>query len=68
MAGLSAAYEERCSNDYKYYDKYDTFDGYWNETSSCGDEGALPADLYKPFDEMSVQKFFENNHIWSLNI
>lgn len=30
VVGLSAQFQSQCANDYKYYDKYDTFVKYWN--------------------------------------
>lgn len=52
VVGLSAEFEEQCANDFKYYDKYDTFSSYWNQTKQCGDEGRVPSEVYRLFDKI----------------
>lgn len=68
VVGLAAQFEAQCSNDYKYYDKYDNFFKYWNETLACGEEGRIPSDIYRPFDDMPTKKFLFNNDLWSASI
>lgn len=68
IVGLSAQFEARCANDYKYFDQFETFGAYWNTTKDCGDEGTLPTDIYRVFDEMGTETFLFNNGIWSTSI
>ena len=63
MVGWLATYRSQCSNDYKYYDRYNSFDEYWAETKKCGEEGTLTTEIYKIVDSMNVSDFFLLNHV-----
>jgi hypothetical protein len=65
IVGLSAQFEEKCADDFKYYDQYDTFLEYWNDTKYCRGEGILSSPFYRVFDQMTVNGFLEINNIWS---
>jgi hypothetical protein len=68
IVGLSAQFEEKCADDFPYYDQFDTFLDYWNTTKSCRSDGTLSSDFYKVFDEMTAGGFLETNNIWSSEI
>lgn len=57
-----ATFQAKCSNDYRYYDEYQTIDPYWKDVSDCGEEGTVKY-FYDSIDVMATSMFLYNNKI-----